>query len=87
MQFTCRVNHPAPNPTNKKLDYNDPAMTKETKFAYYTGDCSLGLEPSEGHWDGNKFTSDGVDWYLPSYVEDNELLDGQGIVWLFDHEK
>ena len=58
-------------------------MNKEAKFAYYTGDSSLGLTPSEGLWDGNRFTSDGVDWYL----HDTEAVtsDGNGVVWLYPY--
>jgi hypothetical protein len=62
-------------------------MRKEQiKFPYYTGNSSLGLEPSEGSWDGNKFTSvGGVDWYL--HDEEAVTSDGNGVVWLLDHEK
>jgi hypothetical protein len=62
----------------------DTTNMKETKFPYFTGDCGLGINPSEGSWDGNKFTTpEGVDWYLPDDIPSEELLDGQGIVWLF----
>jgi hypothetical protein len=54
---------------------------KIEKFPYYTGDWGLGLDPSEGSWDGNKFTSDGVDWYL--HDEEAVTSDGNGVVWLY----
>jgi hypothetical protein len=60
----------------------DTTNMKETKFPYYTGDCGLGLDPSEGHWDGYKFiTPQGDEWYLLD--EEADTRDGNGIVWLF----
>jgi hypothetical protein len=54
------------------------------KFPYYTGDRATGFDPSEGRWDGNRFfTPEGQVWYLPDDIPDNDLFDGQGIVWLF----
>ncbi len=54
------------------------------KFPYFTGDRGLGLDPSEGRWENYKFiTPEGQEWYLPDDIPSNDLLDGQGIVWLF----
>ena len=69
--------------TKNEIKITD-ANNKMEKFPYYTGDCGLGLDPSEGHWNNNKFTTpEGQEWYLPSDVPSEDLLDGNGIVWLF----
>ena len=63
------------------------------KFPYYTGDCSLGLAPSEGVWHGRKFTPARGEWYqpgewhLPPDVPSGDLLEGNGIVWLFPSQQ
>jgi hypothetical protein len=68
-----------PEPTKNMKNTN----TTNMKFPYYTGDCGLGLDPSEGSWDGhNKFTTpEGQEWYLLD--EEADTRDGNGIVWLF----
>lgn len=72
------------NQPTKNMENTDTTNMKETKFPYYTGDCGLGLDPSDGHWDGYKFiTPQGDEWHLPSDVPSDDLLDGNGIVWLF----
>jgi hypothetical protein len=58
------------------------------RFPYYTGDISLGLAPSDGKWEGRKFIPAQDEWFqlgewhLPPDVMDEDLKDGQGIVWL-----
>jgi hypothetical protein len=71
-----------PNQNKPTKNMKNTDTTNMTKFPYYTGDCGLGLDPSEGRWDGNKFiTQQGDEWYLLD--EEADTRDGNGIVWLF----